>query len=109
MQAEDGIRDLTVTGVQTCALPIFEEQAAPEARPPTKASPNEAHLLVARGGKRVAVFARDPRSSVQVWSADYGYPGDGAYLEFHRKKGKGGLRYWRRAGRAQAPQGIDPR
>src|SRR2546430_4092875 len=24
-QAEDGIRDLTVTGVQTCALPIFEE------------------------------------------------------------------------------------
>src|SRR5205085_3778515 len=27
-QAEDGIRDLTVTGVQTCALPI-SEQAAP--------------------------------------------------------------------------------
>src|SRR6266568_3169912 len=24
-QAEDGIRDGTVTGVQTCALPIFEE------------------------------------------------------------------------------------
>src|SRR2546430_10776358 len=24
-QAEDGIRDLTVTGVQTCALPICEE------------------------------------------------------------------------------------
>src|SRR2546430_11187306 len=25
-QAEDGIRDLTVTGVQTCALPILEEE-----------------------------------------------------------------------------------
>src|SRR2546430_13676062 len=25
-QAEDGIRDLTVTGVQTCALPIFWRQ-----------------------------------------------------------------------------------
>src|SRR2546430_5075822 len=25
-QAEDGIRDLTVTGVQTCALPIFERE-----------------------------------------------------------------------------------
>src|SRR5256886_11904115 len=24
LQAEDGIRDLTVTGVQTCALPIFQ-------------------------------------------------------------------------------------
>src|SRR5688572_30723208 len=27
LQAEDGIRDLTVTGVQTCALPIFDEAA----------------------------------------------------------------------------------
>src|SRR5688572_30951129 len=26
-QAEDGIRDLTVTGVQTCALPIFTTHA----------------------------------------------------------------------------------
>src|SRR2546430_6407039 len=24
LQAEDGIRDLTVTGVQTCALPIYQ-------------------------------------------------------------------------------------
>src|SRR5205085_3771759 len=27
-QAEDGIRDLTVTGVQTCALPISEGSSA---------------------------------------------------------------------------------
>src|SRR2546430_3790263 len=31
-QAEDGIRDLTVTGVQTCALPIFAAQKADETR-----------------------------------------------------------------------------
>src|SRR3989475_6764326 len=30
-QAEDGIRDLTVTGVQTCALPI-SDLARPDAR-----------------------------------------------------------------------------
>src|SRR2546430_2838826 len=30
-QAEDGIRDLTVTGVQTCALPIFRESPATSA------------------------------------------------------------------------------
>src|SRR5205085_8877911 len=30
-QAEDGIRDLTVTGVQTCALPIFAIAARHEA------------------------------------------------------------------------------
>src|SRR2546430_11643749 len=28
-QAEDGIRDLTVTGVQTCALPISGRKTAP--------------------------------------------------------------------------------
>src|SRR5207249_6907367 len=27
LQAEDGIRDPNVTGVQTCALPIFDKQA----------------------------------------------------------------------------------
>src|SRR5256886_1067340 len=32
-QAEDGIRDLTVTGVQTCALPISPRQRPPSAKP----------------------------------------------------------------------------
>src|SRR3989440_12438550 len=32
-QAEDGIRDLIVTGVQTCALPIFEKDAGPVSIP----------------------------------------------------------------------------
>src|SRR5205809_8091733 len=30
-QAEDGIRDVAVTGVQTCALPIYDPEAAPNA------------------------------------------------------------------------------
>src|SRR3990167_9369702 len=30
-QAEDGIRDLTVTGVQTCALPIWPDSRANQA------------------------------------------------------------------------------
>jgi len=81
----------------------FEEPGGAEPRPATGLSPNEAHVLVSWSTRRrVAVFARDPKSSVQVWSADYGYPGDGAYLEFHRKKGKGGLRYWRVTRRALA-------
>src|SRR5205809_3515423 len=28
-QAEDGIRDVAVTGVQTCALPIYRRQTVP--------------------------------------------------------------------------------
>ncbi|MBO8161474.1 MAG: DUF1957 domain-containing protein [Thermosipho sp. (in: Bacteria)] len=35
----------------------------------------------------VFVFARDPESSEQVWSADIGYPGDGRYREFYRDIG----------------------
>src|SRR6266542_5196668 len=43
-QAEDGIRDATVTGVQTCALPIFAKvagvsaQMTPGARAPLDSS-----------------------------------------------------------------------
>ncbi|AFL89773.1 hypothetical protein Terro_3559 [Terriglobus roseus DSM 18391] len=46
----------------------------------------------------VAVFARDPRTATQVWSAQYGYPGDFQYLDFHKKRWPGGHRYWRVTG-----------
>ncbi|ODN30418.1 glycoside hydrolase family 57 protein [Fervidobacterium thailandense] len=35
----------------------------------------------------VFVFARDPESSEQVWSAQIGYPGDSRYREFYRDIG----------------------
>jgi len=34
-----------------------------------------------------AAFGRDPESSMQVWSAESGYPGDPAYREFYRDVG----------------------
>lgn len=43
----------------------------------------------------LTVFARDPRSTVRVWSGDVGYPGDPHYLEFHKQLYPGRLRYWR--------------
>lgn len=43
----------------------------------------------------VAVFGRDFETTARVWQHDTGYPGDPAYLEFHKKQGDGGLRYWR--------------
>ena len=39
---------------------------------------------VSRGAQLVAAFVRDPRSSMQVWSRQQGYPGDESYLEFHK-------------------------
>ena len=44
------------------------------------------------------VFPRDPRTAVQVWSGDTGYPADSAYLDFHKKRWPGGHRYWRVTG-----------
>ncbi|HEX6940110.1 MAG TPA: 1,4-alpha-glucan branching protein domain-containing protein [Longimicrobiales bacterium] len=43
----------------------------------------------------VHVFAREPTASLQVWSGEWGYPGDGWYLEFHKRHHPGGHRYWR--------------
>ncbi len=43
----------------------------------------------------LAFFVRDEKSGHQVWSSKTGYPGDGWYLEFHKKHFPGGMRYWR--------------
>ena len=52
---------------------------------------------IGKHGRRLAPRAliRDPRSSMQVWSRHGGYPGDGAYLEFHKIRYPGGLKLWR--------------
>lgn len=43
----------------------------------------------------VAAFLRDARSAAQVWSRQGGYPGDGAFLDFHKRHWPSGLRFWR--------------
>jgi len=61
-------------------------------------SPNRVHWVKgnsAENPQSVAVFARDFATTARVWQHDGGYPGDPAYLEFHKKRGDGGLRYWR--------------
>jgi len=51
--------------------------------------------VASRGGTGDAVaFVRDPETTLQVWSRESGYPGDGAYLEFHKRHFPGGLRLW---------------
>src|SRR5207302_5824507 len=52
-QAEDGIRDFHVTGVQTCALPIWNRWCAPSRYPgnraPAAVHTAQAHRVVFRG------------------------------------------------------------
>lgn len=44
---------------------------------------------------RVAVLGRNNSTGQQVWSGQFGYPGDSWYREFHRKDGVSGMQYWR--------------
>ena len=59
----------------------------------------EAHGVSSDGGPaRLTALARHPEVSEQVWSGEVGYPGDARYLEFHKRHGNDGLRYWRVTG-----------
>jgi 1,4-alpha-glucan branching enzyme len=51
-------------------------------------------MRVGSSGAKLAVLARDPRTTNQVWSRSKGYPGDGAYLDFHKRHESSGHRYW---------------
>src|SRR5256885_2842126 len=70
-QAEDGIRDYKVTGVQTCALPIssFAATSSPAGKPPAKTHRNGFERGLARGrfrgwrGRRLRVLCRKNRSA----------------------------------------------
>jgi 1,4-alpha-glucan branching enzyme len=59
-------------------------------------SPYRAYGVASPGGRGTATaLVRDPRSSMQVWSRQEGYPGDESYLEFHKIRWPGGLKLWR--------------
>ncbi len=46
----------------------------------------------------VAIVGRNEKAGLQVWSGEWGYPGDGWYREFHKKDSISGLQYWRITG-----------
>jgi 1,4-alpha-glucan branching enzyme len=75
-----------------------------------------------------AAFGRDPESSLQVWSAEHGYPGDPDYREFYRdigwdldweyvrpwiqptgKRKNVGVKYFRITGRTPHKEPYEPR
>lgn len=82
-------------GEPPVSVPIGPYAPRPESAwsiPPSGHSALQPYLVE---GSSVAVLARHPRASQQVWSAERGYPGAGAYREFHRKDEVSGHRYWR--------------
>jgi 1,4-alpha-glucan branching enzyme len=76
----------------------YGEQLRPEVM---TRSPNQVYRVgsAAPIPHAVHAYAREPSASLQVWSGEWGYPGDGWYLEFHKRHHPGGHRYWRVTGR----------
>jgi 1,4-alpha-glucan branching enzyme len=74
----------------------FEKSATKTAGADEKLTPYRPYYASSTGGaKAVNFFARDPKTTIQVWSGEHGYPGNGYYLDFHKKHFPGGHRYWR--------------
>jgi 1,4-alpha-glucan branching enzyme len=76
------------------SLKLLWEKSRKEYRPADelKRDPYSAYLAYP---SNLPFFVRDEVSGSQVWSRQMGYPGDGCYLEFHKKHFPGGMRYWR--------------
>src|SRR5437763_13830191 len=72
-QAEDGIRDTSVTGVQTCALPILV------------ANPHGLHM---RPAMMFARLASRFKSSVTIWKKDRSANGKSMVRSEERRVGK---------------------
>jgi len=79
------------------ALRSIHETAMENYKPEEKErTPHEAYIVGSQvDNAPVSVFTRHERTSMQVWSAEHGYPGNGYYLDFHKKHFPGGLRLWR--------------
>src|SRR5688500_20229971 len=93
MQAEDGIRDYKVTGVQTCALPISSNVQLGQVRDLGVERIHDPEFGVGEVGHRVAVVAipEEPASEF----VDHRGPEDMEVRSEERRVGKGrGEREW---------------
>src|SRR5204863_7308320 len=97
-QAEDGIRDLYVTGVQTCALPISILPAVEEKSIPTASVLREAHPKGLAGDRLTVEFpqaasfhrqlAEEPKNATLL--AEALYEVTGRHLELAFEVGENG-------------------
>lgn len=89
----------------------LDRHAQPAAQGATRSPYRSYRVMPARAGRTLAALVRDPRTSQQVWSRHEGYPGDEAYLEFHKIRWPGGLKLWRVSGPGSdlgAKEAYDP-
>jgi len=91
------LRGGEVKGVYLERFPVLKRlwQKAQQEQKPAREQGLSPYLPYLAEPSGLAFFVRDEKSGSLVWSGQAGYPGDGWYLEFHKKHFPGGLRYWR--------------
>src|SRR5207245_7115367 len=98
-QAEDGRRDATVTGVQTCALPISEADR-PEGVGAADRGRDSLHLGGRRRaeerGRDVEVVAGDDPAAREMPLLPRDERVEDLVRSEERRVGRGGRRWWRR-------------
>ncbi|HYF65897.1 MAG TPA: 1,4-alpha-glucan branching protein domain-containing protein [Herpetosiphonaceae bacterium] len=75
--------------VRKYVVPVSKEM------PPTGNSTLQPYLV---GMSEVSAIGRHHKTGLQVWSAEWGYPGEANYREFHKKDSVSGMQYWRVTG-----------
>ncbi|HEY1013858.1 MAG TPA: 1,4-alpha-glucan branching protein domain-containing protein [Herpetosiphonaceae bacterium] len=75
--------------VRRYVVPVSKEM------PPTGNSTLQPYHV---GMSDVSAIGRHHKTGLQVWSAEWGYPGEGDYREFHKKDSFSGMQYWRVTG-----------
>src|SRR5690349_25137666 len=88
-RAEDGIRDLYVTGVQTCALPIFQKRKLRNSRSPRRyASTTDHPGVVWRRPKHLCQNARGAKFHSRSEERRVGKECRSRWSPYHYKKKK---------------------
>src|SRR5690606_39767623 len=71
-QAEDGIRDFHVTGVQTCALPIFEKWFITWVRTAFRSKGNKSAIMsLLSWSEEIAKTNRETQKSFLLYCTDF--------------------------------------
>src|SRR5690349_25029368 len=89
-QAEDGIRDLYVTGVQTCALPIYPPPTNRRCSTPPNASPRPLSAVATRATALRSEERRVGKECRSRWSPSHSK---------NKRRGADGCPFWDGASR----------
>ena len=100
-----GGKEIGTYGERYEALREMHIRTPEVAVPEEERTPLQPYLVVGKTSQPVAFFTRHEKTALQVWSGEHGYPGDGHYLDFHKKHFPAGIGF----GASRIPRPTSPK